>query len=105
MENFKSLEEVSIWEKFDWICHEFYDHLGSYVGNYMDPNLVMIKISNRLPKNLRKFHFPQIFNFTLKEIQYFIQNAPNTLQDLKFYAIVNDKNDVIDLLKNFAGGN
>jgi len=103
MENCKSLEEVSIWEKFDWIGHEFYDHLGSYVGNYMDPNLVMIKISNRLPKNLRKFHFPQIFNFTLKEIQYFIQNAPNTLQDLKFYAIVNDKNDVIDLLKNFAG--
>jgi len=42
-------------------------------------------------------------NFPLKEIQYFIQNAPNTLQDLKFYAIVNDKNDVIDLLKNFAG--
>ncbi|CAG8452039.1 9824_t:CDS:2 [Funneliformis caledonium] len=93
LENCQLLEEVSIWEKFDWIGHEFYDYHDSYFGNYMNPNLVIKKISNHLPRNLKKLHFSQLFNFTFEDIQYFIQNAPNTLQDLKFYAIVNDKND------------
>ncbi|CAG8435434.1 984_t:CDS:2 [Funneliformis mosseae] len=93
LENCQLLEEVSIWEKFDWIGHEFYDYHDSYFGNYMNPNLVIKKISNHLPRNLKKLHFSQLFNFTFEDIQYLIQNAPNTLQDLKFYAIVNDKND------------
>jgi hypothetical protein len=99
IENCKLLEEISIWEKYDWIGHEFYDY---YDNNFLNPNQVIKIISNILPKNLKKFHFPQIFNFSYEGIKYFIQNSPFTLCDLRFYVIVNDTNDVINLLENFA---
>ncbi|GBC01458.1 hypothetical protein RclHR1_00420020 [Rhizophagus clarus] len=99
IEHCKLLEEISIWEKYDWIGHEFFDYNDE---NILNPNQVIKTISNNLPKNLKKFHFPQIFNFSFEGIKYFIQNSPNTLCDLRFYVIINDKNDVINLLKNFA---
>ncbi|RIA87426.1 hypothetical protein C1645_287575 [Glomus cerebriforme] len=102
IENCKLLEEISIVEKYDWIGHEFFDYHDSYIDNFMNPNQVIKIISTILPKNLKKFHFPQIFNFSLEAIQIFIQNSPITLQDLRFYAIINDKNDIIHLLENFA---
>lgn len=99
IENCKLLEEISIWEKYDWIGHEFFDY---HNDNFLTPNQVIKIISNILPKNLKKFHFPQIFNFSYEGIKYFIQNSPFTLSDLRFYVIINDKNDVINLLENFA---
>ncbi|CAG8642161.1 1443_t:CDS:2 [Rhizophagus irregularis] len=99
IENCKLLEEISIWEKYDWIGHEFYDY---HDNNFLNPNQVIKTISSILPKNLKKFHFPQIFNFSYEGIKFFIQNSPITLSDLRFYIIIDDKNDVINLLENFA---